>query len=519
MQLRPYQREAVDAALAALALGQHPVLQLATGTGKSLIIAAIASHYAARGQRTWVLTHVQQLVKQNAAAYERYTGEPPGVVCAGLGEKVTNRSVTFATVQSVLGVLATLPPPHVIIIDEAHRVPQNDGEPTLYEAVLRRQPDALRIAMSATPWRMDNGAIYGSGPQYWFDRLAYTYTVTRAVRDGWLCPLVGVEAAHQLDLDDVGVGGDFMQGEVGDKQVNGWLEQMASALPQLAGRRKHLAVYCPTISAAMRAANAIARVTGWTTDVMAGNMSATLRDDALAKFARGETRALCSVDMITTGFDFPALDCIVCLRPTLSSSLWVQMQGRGTRPHPDKANCLVLDFVGNLQRLGGVDMYETFYRQRPEDPAPVEVPATPTRPYVRKERKVYPGVRTIRPIDPMTGREADDTSTLRVSVSAVNCVAIATRRNPHQPVLLVQYACVTCDGARIDAASFINTAAPNSQVLEFFKHRALAVNLPAPARSLMWQVKGARRPTEVTVRKSGRYWNVLEEHFTGDTEQ
>ena len=517
MQLRPYQDEATQAAIVALGKNVNPVLQLATGTGKSLIIAAIASLYRDFGKNIWVLTHVQQLVKQNASTYTRYSGLKPSIVCAGLNRKDTQGAVTFGTIQSMMGVLAEMQAPDLIIIDEAHRVPHNEGEPTLYESILRRYPAAQRVAMTATPWRMDNGIIYGDGEQFWFDRLAYNYPVPRAVHDGWLCPLVGVETAFQLNLDDVSVNGDFVQTEVGEMLMEDWLQSMAESLLTLAGNRKHLAVYCPTITAAMRAADAIAYVTSWPTEVLAGSMKGAERDHIMNRFQSGETRVLCSVDMITTGFDFPALDCIVCLRPTLSSSLWVQIQGRGTRLHDSKKNCLVLDFVGNLQRLGGVDMYEKFYRER-FDAEVEELPAVPTKPYVKKERKVYPGVRTLIPIDPMTGLEVTENSVITAKVSNVNCVAVFTRRNPNQPVLLVQYACLTDEGARIDASTFISTETPTSQSVEFFKRRYLAVNLPSPARSLTWQLKGARQPVAVTVRKSGRYWNVLEEYFNGETE-
>ena len=113
----------------------------------------------------------------------------------------------------------------------------------------------------------------------------------------------------------------------------------------------------------------------------------------------------------------------------------------------------------------------------------------------------------------MTGREAANGAELRVQVHGVNSVALPTRRNPTAPVLLVQYACTTPEGVRIDATQFINTETPNAATLEFFRRRALAVKLPSPARSLQWQVKGSRQPTRLTVRKAGRYWNVLEEHF------
>ena len=87
MQLRAYQHTATESAITHLTSGHNPVLQLATGTGKSLIIAALADYYKAQGKRTWVLTHVQQLVRQNAATYERYRSITPGIICAGLNRK------------------------------------------------------------------------------------------------------------------------------------------------------------------------------------------------------------------------------------------------------------------------------------------------------------------------------------------------------------------------------------------------------------------------------------------------
>lgn len=508
MDLRPYQQEALDAALAALAAGSNPVLQLATGTGKSLIIAALSEHYRASGKQAWMLTHVQQLVKQNAITFTRYTNLEPAIVCAGLGRKDTWGGVTYGTIQSVTGMRDALPNPDLIIIDEAHRVPHNEGEPSQYENILSRYPEAQRVAMTATPWRMDNGIIYGTGEQFWFDKIAYNYTVSRAVVDGWLCPLVGVETVTQLGVEDIAVNGDFVQADVAKAQTDAWIQSVARSLLSLASARKHIGVYCPTVKAATRTAKIIQQETGWSVALLHAGMSPDERDEALGGFLSGATRVLCSVDMITTGFDFPALDCIVCLRPTLSSSLWVQIQGRGTRLHSDKKNCLVLDYVGNLIRLGGVGMYETFYREK----GLVQVSAEPREPYVKKERKVYPGVRNLTPIDPMTGQEAQDGSELVVEVHNVNTVAI-TPRGKTEPVLLVQYACTTENGVRIDASSFISTQRPDRKSLDFFLNRRLAVSLPSPARSVSWQVKSARKPQAVTVRKKNQYWNVVREHW------
>jgi DNA repair protein RadD len=514
MQLRPYQLEAVHAAQAALAEGANPVLALATGTGKSLIMAELA--HQARSAGVWVLTHVQQLVQQNADTYERHTGRRPAVVCAGLNRREREGEVTFGSLQTMIRAQVGMPPPQLIIIDEAHRVPHREGEPGMYAGLLARHPQARRLAMTATPWRMDNGLIYGAGAQYWFDTLAYTYNVPRAVAEGYLSPLVGVDTETQLDVEAVELqGGDFAQAAVARLQTEKWLAAVARSLPGLAGARRHVAVYCPTVAAARRAADLITREAGWSAEVLTGGASQALRDDVLGRFAAGRLRVLCSVDMLTTGFDLPALDCIACLRPTLSSSLWVQMQGRGTRLAEGKKNCLVLDYVGNLQRLGGVDMYDTYYRQGPGGALEQLPAAEPRRPYVRRERRVLPGVRTLTPIDPMTGTAAADGAELPVAVHAVSAVALVTRRGPH-PVLLVQYACTTREGARIDASRFINTQQPDSAAAAFFRQRRLAVNLPAPARAVTWQLRGARLPAGALVRRQGRYWNVVAEHFEED---
>lgn len=511
MHLRAYQFSAYEAAMSALKRGRHPVLQLATGTGKSLIIAALAKEARQRGLRTWVLTHVQQLVKQNGATYARFTDDREyGLVCSGMNRFDVDRDVTFGTIQSMVGpgMRGELGQPGLIIIDEAHRIPHTSGAAGQYGRLFERFPGVQRVAMTATPWRMGGGLIYGSGDNFWFDELSYVYTVPQGVADGWLSPVVGVETETQLELTDVDINGDYNSLEVAERQTNAWLTRVAGAVGMLATRRKHIAVYCPTVTAAMRAAAEIGRVTGYTTGVLTGGMSPSVRALALEQFTSGVTRVLCSVDTLTTGFDFPALDCLVCLRPTTSSSLWVQMMGRLTRKHGHKRNGLLLDFVGNLQRLGGVDTLETYVRQA----APLEpLEALPQKP--REPRRVLPGVRTLAVIDPLSGKQAADGATLEVEVHAVSSVAIPTRRSPTQPALMVQYACTTTEGARIDATLFLTTETYNVATEMFFKNRRLAVNLPSPARGLGWQLKGAQHPTHVTVRKSGRYWNVVTERF------
>lgn len=81
---------------------------------------------------------------------------------------------------------------------------------------------------------------------------------------------------------------------------------------------------------------------------------------------------LVNVNVLTTGFDAPNVDCVVLLRPTASPGLYYQMVGRGFRLHPDKHDCLVLDFGGNIIRHGPVDSIQVTERSGNGGDAPAK---------------------------------------------------------------------------------------------------------------------------------------------------
>jgi DNA repair protein RadD len=81
---------------------------------------------------------------------------------------------------------------------------------------------------------------------------------------------------------------------------------------------------------------------------------------------------LCNVNVLTTGFDCPRIDCIALLRPTASPGLLYQEIGRGFRLHPGKANCLVLDYADNIVRHGPVDCIKAGDRPKGTGEAPAK---------------------------------------------------------------------------------------------------------------------------------------------------
>jgi DNA repair protein RadD len=103
-----------------------------------------------------------------------------------------------------------------------------------------------------------------------------------------------------------------------------------------------------------------------------GDTPTKTRDAILARFRAGDLKYLVNVNVLTTGFDAPHIDCVSLVRPTMSPGLYYQMVGRGFRLHSGKQNCLVLDFGGNVLRHGPVDQVKVAERDRGAGEAPAK---------------------------------------------------------------------------------------------------------------------------------------------------
>ncbi len=525
MRARPYQLEAIKTCLADLEKGFNPVLNLATGTGKSLIIADLAYTLSRQNKRVWILTHTTKLVQQNVAQFKRLSALPVGICCSSIHkptEEDINEKIIYGTIQTIsnLSILA----PDVIIIDEAHRVPCENGT-SQYEKLFTAYPRSQRIALTATPWRLDNGLIYrendnvrdsndgdihDSSGSRWFNKCSYEYNVERGVEEGYLSPLVGASDRIQLDLSDCElIGNDFNQADASRLITDGWLTSVCKKLNTVARDRKIMAVYTPTIMVAMVVKKKLEKYTDRKVAVLHSKMDQDERQEVYQGLEDGRYNAVTSVDMLTTGFDLPRLDTIICLRPTLSSSLWVQILGRGTRLFQGKKDCLVLDFAGNFLRLGGCSMMPQWtMEKRPTIPDEIVEGNFIPLPFVKKERFLHPGLTTIEPVDPNTGKAVGDNDTVTATVSA--CQGFVPRGKNY---ISVKYVCLTENNAKITATKFLNTNKESDDVYRFFDRRQLPIKLPSPPNRLSYMIKSAPKPTLVVLKKRGQYWNVLEETF------
>jgi DNA repair protein RadD len=361
--LRPYQRQALDALDAYWHNGGgHPLVSMATATGKSLVIAWLIRDLMRRcpGLRILVLVHVQELIKQNVEhLLALWPDVPVGINCAALGQRDLGHPILFASIQSVFRD-AEIGVRNLALIDEAHLVPHSsDG---MYRSLLGRlrplDPDMRIAGFSATCFRLDSGRL-DEGDGKIFDDIVYSYDIGHGIRDGWLSSLSSKKTETEINVAGVGRrGGEFIESELQDAAdiepvVNGACNEIVE---QGRDRRSWL-VFCTGIRHAEHVRDAL-RARGVAAEAVFGETPQGAREKIIAAFKAGEITCLVNVNVLTVGFNVPRVDLLAMLRPTLSTGLYVQMIGRGTRKAEGKTNCLVLDFAGNVRRHGPVDSVE-----------------------------------------------------------------------------------------------------------------------------------------------------------------
>ena len=214
----------------------------------------------------------------------------------------------------------------------------------------------MRVAgFSATPFRLDTGRL-DEGEGKIFDDVVFDYGLGQGIRDGWLSPLTSKAAKVEINVNNVDRrGGEFIAGELeraadDDATVSAACDEIMAR----GGDRRSWLVFCCGVAHAHHVGQAL-RARGVSCRVVTGETPSAERADSIAMFKAGIIRCLVNVNVLTTGFDAPRIDLLAMLRPTLSTGLYVQMVGRGTRKAEGKTNCLILDFAGNVRRHGPVD--------------------------------------------------------------------------------------------------------------------------------------------------------------------
>lgn len=378
-QSRWYQDEAELAIVDYFEKGNsgNPVIAMPTGTGKSIVIgrfvAKVLQFYP--NQRIMMLTHVKELIEQNADKLRQiWPAAPLGIHSAGLNARDVANPIIYGGVQSVAPTIKKALEDadcgmfvdsrqhfgwrDLVIIDECHLLSPEDD--TQYQYVIEKlreiNPMLKVIGFTATPFRLKQGMITDGGV---FTDVAYDLTTienfNRLIAEGYLAPLIPRPTNTVIDVSNVGMSkGDFNQKQLEEAFDDETMFAGVQEMVELGRERSCWLVFSAGVNNSEKLASML-QYMGVTAAAVHSKNKANKNDQIIEEFKNGRIQCIVNANKLTTGFDHPPIDLIGMFRPTLSPGLWVQMLGRGTRPFAGKLNCLVLDFARNTPKLGPIN--------------------------------------------------------------------------------------------------------------------------------------------------------------------
>ncbi len=340
---RWYQDEGVDAALKQ----DNSIVVMPTGSGKSVVCASLVEK---TDHGVLVLQPSLEILKSNylkAAA----KGMQAEIYSASANRKDVGH-VTYATIGSIIKDLRYFKHVKTLIIDEAHLVNAKGG---MYEQLIATlKPDRL-IGMTATPYRQHSTSmgtnmriITRTKPKI-FKQISYVVNPYQLLREGYLmAPVV-----HQLKADTSMLRPNTTGGEFTDRSKTAFSKQnrIVHRIVDVAKQsgKNHQLVFVDSVAESLEVVGLL-NAAGIKATEISAETHARDREYRLAAFEGGTFGAMVNVRTLTTGYDFPALDCIIDGATTMSAALHYQKNGRIYRPF--EKDPVIYDLAGNVHRLG-----------------------------------------------------------------------------------------------------------------------------------------------------------------------
>ena len=340
MTLRPYQNQLANDIRAAFGSGANrPLAVSPTGSGKTVLFSYITSQVLKRGSRVIIVAHRREILDQISATLKR-VGVPHGFIQAG--KSASTQPAMVASIQTLARRLDTIPAPDLVIIDEAHHSVSKS-----YVQMFAAWPTAKFIGVTATPERLD-----GKGLGAMFDRMVMGPSVQWLIDNGFLAQPVYYAPREVVDLSQVHtVAGDFDRSEaeeiVDTPRITG---DAVTHYVRFCNRQRAVA-FCISVAHAQHVAD-IFNSCGIPAASIDGTLDPEVRKQRVEDLTAGKILVLTSCELISEGFDLPAVNAAILLRPTHSLSMHLQQVGRALRPYPGKTNAIILDHVGNCLRHG-----------------------------------------------------------------------------------------------------------------------------------------------------------------------
>lgn len=340
LELRKYQLDLIEQARGLMKKGCKSIAIVSPcGSGKTALVAHMLKTASARGFRSIFVCHRRELIFQTIKAFDE-EGIRYGVISAGF-ESQPAMPVQIASVQTLARRLNQYSEPRLIAFDECHHIAAAS-----WSAISRRFPHTYRLGLTASPIRLD-----GKGLGDHFQALIEGPTVQQLISGGYLSPYklyapmrVSVEGVHTKM-------GDYARGELSGVMDKPSITGDAVQHYKKFCNGKRAIVFAVSIQHSKHIVEKF-RAEGIHAEHVDGETEPDVRDRAIEAFKAGSIQVLSNVELFGEGFDVPAMEVAILLRPTQSTSLYLQQIGRALRPFEGKTTAIILDHVGNYERHG-----------------------------------------------------------------------------------------------------------------------------------------------------------------------
>ena len=365
MELRPYQKEAVAKGVAHLKnKDKAGIIYLPTGSGKSYVISGIANEI---NEPILILQPTKEILQQNYDKMLMYGFNDIKIYSASFNSKEIGK-FTYTTIGSIYKKPELFKHFKFVLIDEAHCYSPKNFE-GMYNKFFRAISDPHIVGLTATPYRIvnkytkkENELFYTGHLQmlnrihpFFFKEIIYKVENKELIDQGYLAKPIYVFPDKSFDSAEIkmnSTNNDFDNDSL-DKYTTlpSRLKKVLDSVTKYYNERKYFLIFASSVRQANELSYLLAE-NGFDNETIFGHTPSAERDKIINDFRNGKNRIVINCQVLTLGFDFPELDCIILARPTISLALLYQMVGRGFRPYPNKKDFLVIDCTNTVQKLG-----------------------------------------------------------------------------------------------------------------------------------------------------------------------
>ena len=352
IRLYDYQAEMKEQIDMAFRSYQSVMVQMPTGTGKTVLLAEQVKSEERRVKNpcVWIVVHRRELVEQIKETLDTMLNSYSSTPDTTTSLLLDDSRIKVMSIQWLSRHYQEMEEsPSLIVIDEAHHAVAKT-----YKEVMDAFPEAKKLGLTATPCRLTRRGFTDL-----FDVLLQSWSAKKFIADGWLSLYDYMSIREDSEdwrtvnsLKKRGADGDFSLREMSEKlNVQPSIERLCDTVMRYAANKKGI-TYAIDIAHAEHIAEAY-RQHGINAIAISSKTANDERRLTIDKFKAGQIQVLVNVDLFGEGFDCPDVEFIQLARPTLSLAKYLQQVGRGMRVFEGKKYCLILDNVG-LYRLFGL---------------------------------------------------------------------------------------------------------------------------------------------------------------------